>query len=105
MYLQAAKADFHIAHWVFCFQAWGNTHHPEYQRMGILITLNNLFQMKPTRCTLLLGIFISTSLHVWGNYVPIIKRTRCIYATLVFFVLCGWLSGLPPIQNKDTSVA
>ena len=25
----------------------------------------NLFQMKPTRCTLLLSIFISTSLHVW----------------------------------------
>ena len=24
---------------------------------------NNLFQMKPTRCTLLLSIFISTSLH------------------------------------------
>jgi len=78
----------------------GNTHHPEYHRMGILITLNNLFQMKPTRCTLLFVIFISTSLQVLGNYVPIIRRTCCIYVTLVFFVLCGWLSGLPPIQNK-----
>jgi len=28
------------------------------------------FQMKPTWCTLRLGIFISTSLHVSGNYVP-----------------------------------
>jgi len=50
--------------------------------------------MKPTMCTLLLGIFISNSLHVWGNYVPIIRRTYCIYATLVFFTLYGWLSGL-----------
>jgi len=33
----------------------------------------NLFEMKPTRCTLLLGIFISTSVHVSGNYVPIIR--------------------------------
>ena len=57
-------------------------------------SLYNLFQMKSTRCTLLLSIFISTSLHVSGNYVPIIRRTYCVYATLVFFTLCGWLSGL-----------
>ena len=57
-------------------------------------SLYNLFQMKPTRCTLLLSIFISTSLHGSGNYVPIIRRTYCIYATLVFFTLYGWLSGL-----------
>ena len=38
-------------------------------------SLNNLFQMKPTRCALLLSIFISTSLHVSGNYVSIIRRT------------------------------
>jgi len=47
--------------------------------------LYNLFQMKPTRCALLLSIFISTSLHVSGNCVSIIRRTYCIYATLVFF--------------------
>jgi len=46
------------------------------------------------RCTLLLRIFISTSLHVSGNCVPIISRTSCIYATLIFFTLYGWLSGL-----------
>ena len=67
-------------------------------------SLYNLFQMKPTRCTLLLSIFISTSLHVLGNYVPIIRRTYCIYATLVFFTLYGWLSDRltrqPPIQSK-----
>jgi len=40
---------------------------------------------KPTRCTILLSIFISTSVHVSGNYVPIIRRTYCIFATLVFF--------------------
>ena len=42
--------------------------------------------MSPTRCTLL-NIFISTSLHVSDSYVPIIRRTYCIYATLVFFTL------------------
>jgi len=54
----------------------------------------NLFQMNPTRCRLLLSIFISTSVHVSGSYVPIIRITYCIYATLVFFTLYGWLSGL-----------
>jgi len=57
-------------------------------------SLYDLFQMEPTRCTLLLSLFISTSLHVSGNYVPIIGRTYCIYATLVFFTVYGWLSGL-----------
>ena len=33
-------------------------------------------------------------LHVSGNCVPIIRRTYGIYATLVFFTLCGWLPGL-----------
>jgi len=50
-------------------------------------SLYDLFQMKPNRCTLFLGIFILTSVHVSGNYVPIIRRTYCIYATLVFFTL------------------
>jgi len=45
--------------------------------------LYNLFQMKPTWCTLLLGIFTWTSLRGLGNCVPIIKKTYCIYATLV----------------------
>ena len=45
--------------------------------------------MKPTRFTLLLSTFIPTSVHVSGNYVPIIRRTYCIYATLVFFTLYG----------------
>jgi len=66
--------------------------------------LYNLFQMKPTRCTLILSVFISTSLHVSGNYVPIIRRTYCINPTVVYFTLCGWLSGLqtrqPPIQSE-----
>ena len=70
-----------------------------------------LFQIKPTRRTLLLSIFISISLHVSDNYVPIIRRTYCIYATLVFLTLYGWLSGWdeshpnqstrqPPIQSE-----
>jgi len=61
--------------------------------------------MKPTRCTLLLSIFISTSLHVSGNYVPIIRTTCCICVTLIFFTLCGWLSVLqtrqPPMQSEN----
>ena len=32
-----------------------------------------LFQMKSTRCTLLLSVFISTSVHVSDNYVPIVR--------------------------------
>ena len=58
------------------------------------VSLMHLFQIKPTRWTIFLSIFSSTSLHVSGNYVPIIRRTYCIYATLVFFTLYGWLSGL-----------
>ena len=84
---------------------------------GILCSVNrallyNLFQMKPTRCTLLLSIFISTSLPVSGNYVPIIRITYCICATLVFFTLYGWLSGrlvcrpeAHPYRVKNTSVS
>jgi len=38
----------------------------------------------------------------WGNCVSIIRRTYCIYATLVFFTVYGWLSGVqarqPPIS-------
>ena len=57
--------------------------------------------MKPSRFTLLISIFISTSLHVSGDCVTIIGRTYCVYVTLVFFTVYGWLSGLqtrePPI--------
>jgi len=85
------------------------------------VSLFNLFQITPARCTLLLSIFISTSLNVSGNYVPIIRRTYCIYATLVFFTLYGWLYVLligmrrrrslfptnrpEPYRTKNTSVA
>jgi len=52
----------------------------------VLLTVHTciMFQMKPTECTLLLGLFISTSVHVSGNYVPIIRRTYCIYATVLW---------------------
>ena len=61
------------------------------------------FPLKPTRCTLLLSIFISTSVHASGNYVPIIRRTYCIYATLVFFVPCRWVSGLQTRKSPPSS--
>ena len=67
-------------------------------------SLYNVFQMKPTVCTLLLSIFISTSLHVSGNYVPIDRRIYCIYATLVFVTVYGWLSGLQTRQPPDCSL-
>jgi len=63
--------------------------------------------MKPTRCILLLSIFISTSLHVLGNYVPIIRRNYCIYATLFFSSLwvAAWAASQqtrqPPIQSEE----
>jgi len=53
--------------------------------------MSSSFQTKVTRFTLLLSIFISTYLHVSGNYVPIIRRAYCIYVTLVFFTLGGCL--------------
>ena len=76
-----------------CFQLFRST--GEYQQKPqsefyVLLTVHPciiFFQTKPTKCTLLLSIFISISLHVSGNYAPIIRRTYCIYATLVFFTL------------------
>jgi len=50
----------------------------------------NLFKMKPTRWTLLLTIFISTSLYVSGNYVPIIRKTYCI-VIIIIFIYCNWV--------------
>ena len=54
-----------------------------------------VFQMKPTRCTLIVSIFISTSLHVSGNYVPVVRRNYCIYGTLVFLTMGDCLVGTP----------
>jgi len=50
----------------------------------------------------LLSIFISTSLHVSGNYIPIIRRSYCTYVTLVFFTLYGWLTGLLQTNQPRT---
>ena len=75
---------------------WGNS---SFSAAGIIVTQTGipctidllcLFQIKPTRCTLLLSVFISTSLHVSCNYMPIIRRTYCIYATLCIFH-CVWV--------------
>jgi len=59
-------------------------------QIGITFSIDLLyypFQMKPTGWTLVLSIFISTSVHVSGNCVTIIRRTYFIYATQLFFVL------------------
>ena len=51
-----------------------------------------------------MSVWSAASLNVSGNYVLIIRRTYCIYATLAFFTLYVWLYGLqtiqPPIQNE-----
>jgi len=60
--------------------------------------LYDLFQYKPTGCTILRGIFISTSLHVSGNYVPIIRRTYCICATLVW--VAAWSADQTAIRHS-----
>ena len=73
-----------------------------------------LFQMKPTRCTLLPNKFISASLHVSGSYFPIIRIIYCIYTTLVFFHsvwVAVWSAGSnqqtrqPPIQSVKIPVS
>ena len=66
--------------------------------------MRKLFHKKPTGCTLLLSTFISTSVHVSGNYVPIIRRTYCNCATLVFFTLYRWLSGLLADQCRIDTI-
>jgi len=83
--------------------SYNNLHPQKFQNFILCIFdrafLYNPFQMKPITCTLLLSIFISTSLRVSGNYVPIIRRTYCIYATLVFVTLYGWVAGLQTRQQ------
>ena len=65
-----------------------------------------LFQIKPTRCTILLSIFISTSVHVSGNYVPIIRTTYYLCDTGIFHSVwaADWSPGLQtrqtPIQSE-----
>jgi len=44
--------------------------------------------MKPTRCTLILSIFISTSLHVSGNCVPIIRWLTGLQTSMCIVVSC-----------------
>ena len=66
-------------------------------------SLYNLFQMKPTRCTLLLSIFISTTLHVSINCVPIIRRTYCICATMVIFTV--WVAVWSADQYRTDTVS
>jgi len=64
--------------------------------------------MKPTIFTLLLSTFISTSVHVSGNYVSISRRTYCIYVALVFFTVAVaiWSADqiATPYRVKNTSV-
>jgi len=64
--------------------------------------------MKPTRSTLRLSVFISTSLRVSGNYVPISRRTYSIRAPLVLSTLygeavcsAGWDESHPNRQTRQ----
>jgi len=63
-----------------------------------------LFQTKPTRFTLPLSIFISTSLHVSGNYVIVIRRTYFIYAGISHSVwVAVWSAGWDETSLIPTS--
>jgi len=53
---------------------------------------------------IILNIFIFSSLHVSGIYIPIIKRTYCTYETLVFVTLYGWLFCLLASRQNSSSV-
>jgi len=64
------------------------------------IRLNIVFQMKPTSCTVLLNVFISTSLHVLDSNVPILRRIYCIYATWYLFSLYGCILDSHPHRVK-----
>ena len=58
--------------------------------------------MKPTKCTLLLKYIYFKFSTCFGQLLAILKRTYCCtYATMVFFTLYGWLSGL---QTRQTPI-
>ena len=59
----------------------------------------NLFQMKPSRCTLFLSIFISASLHVSGNYVSIIRRNS-LYLCDTGIFHCVWVAVCSGYKQK-----
>jgi hypothetical protein len=59
----------------------------------LTVRLCTILKINPTRCIILLSIFISLPYRFWGNHVPIIRKNYCIYTTLVFVTL--WVaSGL-----------
>ena len=50
--------------------------------------------MKPTWCAIY-SLYIYQSLHVSGNYGPIIRRNKFLFMRhFVLVILCGWLSGM-----------
>ena len=53
-------------------------------------SLNNLLQISPTRCTILLNIFISVLYMFQASMCPSSGENYYIYATLVFVTLYGW---------------
>jgi Mn2+/Fe2+ NRAMP family transporter len=78
---------------------------PPYKRMTIYSILyiiyalyifysgprcSNILQISPTRCTILLNIFISLLYRFRASMCPSSGENYCIYATLVFFTLYGW---------------
>ena len=66
------------------------------------IPLHSL-KLSPTRCTILLNIFISLLYMFRKSMWPSSGDNYCIYATLVFVTLCGWrlVCWLDSIQTAD----
>ena len=60
-------------------------------RMNYLLNQRNrIFQISPTRCTILLNIFISLLYMFRASMCSSSGESYCIYATLVFVTLYGW---------------
>ena len=61
-----------------------------------------ILQIKPNWCTVLLNVFIYFLYIVSGDYVPIIRRNNCIYATLG---ICHsvWMTGMTPHTRQSST--
>ena len=66
----------------------------DYTQQGTLNLNHKLFsiilQISPTRCTILLNIFISLLYMFRAFMCPSSGENYCIYVTLVFVTLYGW---------------
>ena len=70
-------------------------YNPRVSDIRINYTGTAILQVSPTRCTVLLNVFISLLYVFRAAICPSSGENYCIYATLVFATLYGW----PPTQS------